>query len=242
MPQSPSACLNTTPEAVAKVVLFPGDPLRAKVLAETYLENPVCFNTIRGMFGYTGTYKGRRISVMGSGMGIPSAAIYAHELYALYGVESIIRIGTAGALSDDVSVRELVIAMSASTDSAFCTQYGFPGTLAPTADFELLRDAVQNAEAEEIPFHVGCVFTTDSFYDYSGTAIQKAHDLGMLACDMETAGIYWEAAASRKRALSVLTVSNHILTGEETPAEERQNDFNAMMLVALETAWEAAAE
>ena len=242
MPQSPSACLNTTPEAVAKVVLFPGDPLRAKVLAETYLENAECFNTIRGMFGYTGFYKGRRVSVMGSGMGIPSATIYAHELYTLYGVESIIRIGTAGALSDDVRVRELVIAMSASTNSAFGAQYEFPGTLAPTADFELLRSAVGNAEAEEIPYHVGSVFTTDSFYDYAGTVNQKAHDLGLLACDMETAGIYWEAAACRRRALSILTISNHILTGEETPAEERQNDFNAMMRVALETAWEFAGE
>ncbi len=242
MPQSPSACLDTTPEAVAKVVLFPGDPLRAKVLAETYLENAECFNTIRGMFGYTGFYNGRRISVMGSGMGIPSATIYAHELYTLYGVESIIRIGTAGALADDVSVRDLVIAMTASTNSAFCSQYEFPGTLAPAADFELLRSAVQNAEAEELPFHVGSILTTDSFYDYAGTLNQKAHSFGMLAVDMETAGIYWEAAACRKRALSILTVSNHILTGEESPAEERQNAFTDMMRVALETAWEFAAE
>ena len=240
MPQSPSACLNTEVGSIAKVVLFPGDPLRAKVLAETYFEQAECFNTIRGMLGYTGIYKGRRISVMGSGMGIPSATIYAHELYTLFGVESIIRIGTAGAVSDDVHTREVVIAMSASTNSAFAAQYEFPGLLAPTADYRLLRDAVAAAEAKGQKFHVGSVFTTDSFYDYCGTANQKAHDFGLLAVDMETAGIYWEAMALGKRALSVLTVSNHILTGEETPAEERQNDFNAMMEIALEAAWCAA--
>ena len=191
MAQSPSACLDTEAGKIAKVVLFPGDPLRAKVVAETYLENAECFNSIRGMFGFTGLYRGRRISVMGSGMGIPSATLYAHELYNLYGVDSIIRIGTAGAVSPDVRVRDLVIAMSASTNSNFSAQYEFPG---------------------------------------------------LLAIDMETAGIYWEAMASGKRALSVLTASNHILTGEETPADERLNAFTDMMEVALETAWSVAAE
>lgn len=238
--QSPSACLNTTPEALAKVVLFPGDPLRARVLAERYLENPVQFNDIRNMLGYTGMYKGRRISVMGSGMGIPSATIYAHELFTLYDVESIIRIGTTGGLPERVHPRDLVIAMSASTNSNFCAQYEFPGTLAPTADFGLLQSAVRHAEAKNLPFHVGSVFTTDMFYDRSTAINEKCRDLGLLAVDMETAGIYWEAMDCGKRALSILTVSNHMFTGEETPVEERQNAFTAMMEVALETAWEAA--
>ena len=242
MIQSPSACLNTEPEAIARVVLFPGDPLRAKMLAERYLENPVQFNEIRNMLGYTGIYLGRRISVMGSGMGIPSAAIYAHELFTLYGVESILRIGTTGGLPDEVRPRDLVIAMSASTNSNFYTQYEFPGTLAPTADFGLLRSAVGHAQARELPFHVGSVFSTDMFYDRSTAINEKCRDLGMLAVDMETAGLYWEAMACRKRALSILTVSNHMFTGEETPAEERQNAFTDMMDVALETAWEAAEE
>ena len=240
MAQTPSACLNAEAGEIAKVVLFPGDPLRAKVLAETYLTQAQQFNALRGMLGYTGFYKGRRISVMGSGMGIPSATLYAHELYNIYGVESIIRIGTAGALADDVRLRDIVIAMSASTDSAFGAQLGFPGTLAPTADFELLRTAVQAAEAMKLPFHAGSVFTADSFYIQYPDINEKSRDLGMLAIDMETAGIYWEAMASRKRALSILTVSNHILRGEETDAQERQDAFTSMMEVALETAWEAA--
>lgn len=242
MAQSPSACLDTEAGKIAKVVLFPGDPLRAKVVAETYLENAECFNSIRGMFGFTGLYRGRRISVMGSGMGIPSATLYAHELYNLYGVDSIIRIGTAGAVSPDVRVRDLVIAMSASTNSNFSAQYEFPGLLAPTASFSLLRRAVEAAAAKNLPFHVGSVFTADMFYNQSTGINEKCRDLGLLAIDMETAGIYWEAMASGKRALSVLTASNHILTGEETPADERQNAFTDMMEVALETVWSVAAE
>jgi len=242
MIQSPSACLNTTPAAVAKAVLFPGDPLRAKVVAQRYLENPVQFNDIRNMLGYTGIYHGRRISVMGSGMGIPSATIYAHELFTLYGVESIIRIGSAGALQDNMNPRDLVIAMSASTNSRFADQYELNGILAPTADFGLLRSAVQQAEALELPFHVGSVYTTDMFYDRSTRINEKCRDLGLLAVDMETAGIYWEAMACGKRALSILTVSNHMFTGVELPVEERQNAFTDMMDVAIEAAWEAAEE
>ena len=242
MPLTPTACLNTEPEAVAKVVLFPGDPLRARVLAENYLEDAVLFNDIRNMLGYTGYYKGRRISVMGSGMGVPSATLYAHDLYNFLGVESIIRIGTTGGLPDDIRPRDLVIAMSASTNSHYADQYGFPGLLAPTADFGLLRSAVKHAEEKSLRFRVGGVFTTDAFYDRSPGVNEKCRDMGLLAVDMETAGIYWEAMDSRKRALSILTVSNHMFTGEETPAEERQNAFTDMMEVALETAWEAAEE
>lgn len=240
MAQTPSACLDAEPGQIAKVVLFPGDPLRAKALAETYLKDPVCFNTLRGMLGYTGSYRDRRISVMGSGMGIPSATLYAHELYTLYGVESILRIGTCGAVSDGVHLRELVIAMTASTNSNFSAQYEFPGLLAPGADFALLHTAVGNAEARELPYHVGGVFTADMFYNQSTGINEKCRDLGLLAIDMETAGLYWEAMASGKRALSILTVSNHILREEETPAEERQNAFTDMMKLALDTAWEFA--
>ncbi len=242
MSQTPSACLDAAPGSIARVVLFPGDPLRAKALAETYLDKPVCFNTLRGMLGFTGSYWGRRISVMGSGMGIPSATLYAHELYNIYGVESIIRMGTAGAVNGGVSPRDIVIAMSASTNSAFSAQYGFPGLLAPTADFELLSSAVRCAKAAELNVHVGSVFTADMFYNQSPGVNEKCRDLGILAIDMETAGLYWEAMASGKRAVSLLTISNHILTGEETPAAERQDGFTEMMELALDTAWEAAEE
>lgn len=240
MAQTPSACLDAEVGQIAKTLLFPGDPLRAKALAETYLTDPVCFNTLRGMLGYTGLYRGRRISVMGSGMGIPSATLYAHELYTIYGVECILRIGTCGAVGDGVHLRELVIAMTASTNSNFAAQYGFPGLLAPCADFPLLRAAVQNAEARELPFHVGSVFTADMFYNQSPGVNEQCRDLGLLAIDMETAGLYWEAMACGKRALSILTVSNHILRAEETPAAERQTDFTNMMELALDTAWEFA--
>ena len=240
MPLTPTACLDAAPEALAKVVLFPGDPLRAKVVAEKYLENAVLFNDIRNMLGYTGFYKGRRISVMGSGMGVPSAALYAHDLYNFLGVESIIRIGTTGALQDGMRPRELVIAMTASTNSHYADQYEFPGLLSPTADFKLLSDAVHAAAKRALPFHVGGVFTTDAFYDRSTNVNEKCRDMGLLAVDMETAGIYWEAMASQRRALSILTVSNHMFTGEETPAEERQYAFTDMMEVALDAAWEAA--
>ena len=228
------------PGQIAKALLFPGDPLRAKALAEQYLENAECFNTIRNMFGYTGCYRGRRLSIMGSGMGVPSATLYAHELYHTFGVETIIRIGTAGGISDRVAVRDLVVAMTASTDSNFSAQYGFPGVFAPAADYELLRAAVQNAEVRELPFAVGSVYTSDVYYNYDPGVNKKASELGMLCVDMETAGIYWEAMAAGKRALSILTVSNNIFSGEEMPVEERQEALNDMMEVALETAWEFA--
>ena len=242
MSNSPSFHIAAAVGDIARVVLFPGDPLRAKTLAERYLDEPKQFNDIRNMFGYTGLYRGRRISVMGSGMGIPSATLYAHELYTLYGAESILRIGTAGGVADDLALRSLVVPMTASTDSAFSVQYGFPGTLAPAADWDLLRSAVESADAAEIPVRVGSVFSTDVFYNYDPTINTRCRDLGMLAVDMETAGLYWEAAACHKRALSILTVSNNILTGEETPAAERQEAFTDMMRVALETAWRFAGE
>ena len=238
--ESPSACIKADPALIAKIVLFPGDPLRAKTVAETYLENPVCFNTVRNMLGFTGTYKGRRISVMGSGMGIPSATLYAHELFCFYGVESVIRIGSAGGIGEDVKLRDLVIAMTASTNSNYAAQYGFPGYLAPMADPDMLRTAIDKAKALGVPARVGQVFTADMFYNTNAQAGQCYRDFNILAVEMETAGIYWEAMASHKRALSMLSISDHIFTGEGLTAEERQDSFRQMMETALETAWEFA--
>jgi len=237
---SPSACIEADPELIAKVVLFPGDPLRAKTVAETYLTDVVCFNTVRNMLGFTGTYKGRRISVMGSGMGVPSATLYAHELFQFYGVETIIRIGSAGGIGEDVKLRDLVVAMTASTNSHYSDQYRFPGQLSPQADFALLRGAVEHAEEKGVPVRVGSVFTADMFYNANETAGASYRDMGILAVEMETAGLYWEAMASHKRALALLTISDHIFTGEGLSAQERQDTFRQMMEVALDTAWDVA--
>ena len=238
--ESPSACIKADPALIAKIVLFPGDPLRAKTVAETYLENPVCFNTVRNMLGFTGTYKGRRISVMGSGMGIPSATLYAHELFCFYGVESVIRIGSAGGIGEDVKLRDLVIAMTASTNSNYSKMYGFPGYLAPMADPEMLQTAMEKAKKLKVPARIGQVFTADMFYNANSQAGACYREFGILAVEMETAGIYWEAMASKKRALSLLSISDHIFTGEGLSAEERQDSFRQMMETALETAWEFA--
>ena len=238
--ESPSACIVADASNIAKIVLFPGDPLRAKTVAETYLDQPVCFNTVRNMLGYTGGYKGRRISVMGSGMGIPSATLYAHELFHFYGVESIIRIGSAGGVAEGVRLRDLVVAMTASTNSNFSAQYGFPGLLAPMADYEMLRAAVNAAEKLGVSARVGQVFTADMFYNSNEKAGEMYRKFGVLALEMETAGIYWEAMASGKRALSLLSVSDLIFTGEGLSAEQRQDSFREMMEVALETAWQFA--
>ena len=234
----PSACNDAQPGDIAKIVLMPGDPLRAKTIAETYLEDPVCFNTIRNMYGYTGMYKGKRISVMGSGMGIPSACLYIYELFTWYGVEGIIRTGTAGGIDDKVKVRDLVIAMSAATNSNYAAQYGFPGTLAPTADYDMLKTADRIAGEKGIKTAVGTVFTSDMFYSAVPNAYEKYRDEHMLAVEMETAGIYLTAQHAGKRAVSLLSISDHVFTGESLPAIERQDSFREMMEVALDTAWE----
>ncbi len=238
--ESPSACIAAEEANIAKVVLFPGDPLRAKTVAETYLENPALFNSVRNMYGYTGAYRGKRISVMGSGMGIPSATLYAHELFHFYGVESIIRIGSAGGVAQDVKLRDLVVAMTASTNSHFADQYRFPGQLTPQADYEMLKTAVAAADRLGVKARVGQVFTADMFYNDNDKAGEAYRRFGVLALEMETAGIYWEAMASGKRALSLLSVSDHIFTGEGLTAAERQDSFREMMEVALETAWQFA--
>ncbi|MDO4315134.1 MAG: purine-nucleoside phosphorylase [Oscillospiraceae bacterium] len=230
------------PGDIARAVLMPGDPLRAQYVAEHYLENPVCFNAVRGMLGYTGTYKGRRLSVMGSGMGVPSIGLYAYELYQFYGVEAILRIGSAGGIGADVRVRDVVIAMGASTNSHFADQYGFPGQLCAAASWPLLRDAVAAAERLDIPAKVGQVFTADQFYNDNAGAGQMYRRFGILALEMETAGLYWTAQRLGKQALTVLTISDHIFTGESLPPEERRSSFHEMMEVALETAWKSVEE
>jgi len=241
MTTSPSACIQIKEGThVAKCVLMPGDPLRAKFIAETYLENPVLFNDVRNMFGYTGTYEGKEVSVMGSGMGVPSMVLYAHELYNFFDVESIIRIGSGGGLQDDVHVRDVVIAMTASTNSAHIGSYPLVGTPAPTADFEMLRAAVNAAEEMGVTADVGSVYTSDFFYHPDKTVNQKAKDMGLMAVEMETAGLYLEAMASHKRALSILTISDHIFNGEFLTPQEIRESFHEMMEIALKTAVRAA--
>ncbi len=238
--KTPSACIEAEQDAVAKVVLMPGDPLRAKYIAETYLENPVLFNDVRNMYGYTGTYKGRRVSVMGSGMGVPSAVLYAHELYTFYGVESIIRVGSSGALLDDMHVKDIVIAMGACTNSNFQHHYAFPGTLCPTADFDMLYDAVNICKERGTRIKVGNVFTTDMFYNAQADIATRARDLGMVSVEMETAGLYLEALAQHKKALSILSISDHFFKPEALTAQEIRESFNEMMEIALETAYKHA--
>ncbi len=220
---------------IAKTVLMPGDPLRAKFIAETYLENPVCYNEVRGMLGYTGTYKGVRISVQGSGMGIPSIGIYSWELFNEYDVDNIIRVGTAGAIADNVNLREVLIAQSASTNSNYAAQFDLPGTYAPTASWKLLSAAVEAAKAKGSTYHVGNIFSSDTFYDDS-SSLSKWAKMGVLGVEMESAALYMNAARAGKNALCILTVSDCPFKGLATTAQERQTTFRDMMEIALEAA------
>ena len=217
---------------IAKTVLMPGDPLRAKLLADTYLENVEQFNTVRNMFGYTGTYKGQPVSVMGSGMGMPSIGIYSYELFNFYGVDNILRIGSAGGLAPEVKLRDIVIGMSSSTDSNYPSQYGMPGTIAPTADFGLLSKAVAGAEKLGYPVRVGNILASDVFYTVDNS-LTKWASMDVLAVEMESAALYLNAMYAHKHALTLLTVSDLPLTGEALSAEERQTSFTQMMEVAL---------
>lgn len=221
---------------IAKTVLMPGDPLRAKFIAENYLENPKCFNSIRNMFGYTGEYKGVKLSVMGSGMGIPSIGIYSYELFNIYNVENIIRIGSAGAIADNVKLYDIVLAQGACTNSNYARQFSLPGDFAPIASFKLLHTAAEVAKNLNAPFHVGNVVSSDTFYDSDSTALSRWKSMGVLAIEMEAAGLYMNAAACGKNALCITTISDCPLTGEITSPEERQNSFTEMMEIALETA------
>ena len=217
---------------IAKTVLMPGDPLRAKLLADMYLENVEQFNTVRNMFGYTGTYKGQPVSVMGSGMGMPSIGIYSYELFNFYGIDNILRIGSAGGLAPEVKLRDIVIGMSSSTDSNYPSQYGMPGTIAPTADFGLLSKAVAGAEKLGYPVRVGNILASDVFYTVDNS-LTKWASMDVLAVEMESAALYLNAMYAHKHALTLLTISDLPLTGEALTAEERQTSFTQMMEVAL---------
>jgi purine-nucleoside phosphorylase len=219
---------------IARTVLMPGDPLRAKFIAENYLDNSICYNEVRGMLGFTGTYKGVPVSVQGSGMGMPSIGIYSWELFNEYGVENIIRVGTAGSIADNVELRDVVIGMSASTNSAYASQYRLPGTYAPTASWKLLSAAVRSAEEKGSSFHVGNILSSDTFYD-DANSLADWQKMGVLAIEMEAAALYMNAARAGKNALCILTVSDCPLKGLSTTAEERQTTFRDMMEIALET-------
>lgn len=221
---------------IAKTVLMPGDPLRAKYIAETYLTEVKCFNSVRNMLGFTGKYNGKEISVMGSGMGMPSIGIYSYELYQFYNVESIIRIGSAGALHDDIDLKDLVFAQGACTDSRFAYQYELPGSFAPIADFSLLEKAVSEARALGTRFKVGNVVSSDIFYNVYPEAAKKWAGMGVLCVEMEAAALYMNAAKLHKKALAILSISDHILKGTELSPEERQTGFSEMMEIALKLA------
>ena len=236
MSNIPTAHNNAKANDFAKTVLMPGDPLRAKYIAETYLENPRQVTAVRNMFGYTGTYKGKEISVMGGGMGMPSIGIYSYELFNFYGVDQIIRIGSAGALQDHMKVMDVVIGMGACTDSNYAYQYGLPGTFAPIADYELMNKAIETAKRQVTNVVVGNVVSSDVFYNADPTVNDRWRSMGVLAVEMEAAALYMNAAKAKKKALCMLTISDHIYTGEALCAEDRQLGFGKMMEIALELA------
>jgi len=233
-PNIPTPHINAKEGDFARTVLMPGDPLRAKFIAETFLEDAVLVNNVRGVQGYTGYYKGKRVSVMASGMGMPSIGIYSYELFNYYGVENIIRVGTAGGIGDNVKVRDIVIGMSAYTNSNFGRQW-FDGNVAPCCSFKLLEEAVTAARKMGIEPNVGALYSSDIFYDEAGGA-GKLKKLGVLATEMEAAALYLNAARAGKNALAICTISDHIFTGEALPAQERQVGFTQMMEIALEIA------
>ena len=223
-------------EEIAKTVLMQGDPLRTKYVAETYLEDAHCFTQIRGMLGYTGTYKGKKISVMGHGMGMASIGIYSYELFNFYDVDNIIRTGSAGGISDKMPLRSILLAMGCCTDSNYGAQYQLPGTFAPMADFDLLLTAYETAKELETPVTVGSVITSDVFYNANPNYNQAWKDMGVLAVEMEAAALYMNAAQAGKRALTMCTVSDNVFTGETIPTEERERGLDQMLTLALETA------
>lgn len=221
---------------IAETILLPGDPLRAKFIAETFLENPVCYNNVRGMLGFTGTYKGKKISVQGTGMGVPSISIYVNELISEYGVKNLMRVGTAGGIQENVKVRDIVLAMTSHTDSAI-NKLRFNGMdFAPSASFKLLKTAYDVALELDIEPKVGSILTADSFYNDNRDAWKLWSKFGTLAIEMETTALYTLAAKYGVNALTLLTISDHLITGEETTSEERQTTFTKMMEIALETA------
>ncbi len=235
MANYPTPHINATPQDFAKTVLMPGDPLRAKFIAENFLENPKLVNSVRGINGYTGTYRGVPVSVMASGMGMPSMAIYSYELFNFFGVENIIRIGSAGSINNDIKVRDIVIGMGACTNSNFAAQYNLSGAFAPICSYSLLKTCTDTASELGLQVHVGNLYSSDTFYDDAASSANWGK-MGVMAVEMEAAALYMNAARLGKNALAICTISDHILTGEATTAEERQNTFTQMMELALETA------
>jgi purine-nucleoside phosphorylase len=232
----PTPHIKASPDDFAKTVLMPGDPLRSKFVAETYLDNPVLVNNVRGIQGYTGTYKGVRVSVMASGMGVPSMGIYSYELFNIFDVDNIIRIGSAGSYQEEIKVRDIVLGMGACTNSNYAAQYKLPGTFAPIASYKILRAAVEACEKAGARYHVGNLLTSDTFYSDDSSETESWRKLGCMAVEMEAAGLYMNAARAGKNALAICTISDHILTGELTTPEERQTSFGEMIEIALETA------
>ncbi len=228
--------ISAPPIPYAKTVLMPGDPLRSKYVAEKYLENAVLVNNVRGVQGYTGTFNGKPVSIMASGMGMPSMGIYSHELYSQFGVETIIRIGSMGSYSSVLKLREVVLAMAVSTDSSFVEQFGLPGTFSPSADWSLLRKAAETAESRGLKYTVGNILSSDRFYDDDPDSYKKWMKMGVLGVEMESAALYSVAARLGKKALTVLTVSDILETGEKLSSEERQTSFDDMVLLALNLA------
>lgn len=220
---------------IAETILLPGDPLRAKFIAENYLESPKLYNEIRGMFGYTGTYKGVPVSVQGTGMGMPSMGIYSWELITEYHVQNLIRIGTAGSFHEDIKIKDIVLGVAASTDSNYIHAFNVPGTYAPCASYRLLSKARDASEKLNIPFKAGNIVSCDVFYEF-GDWWKKWAEMGILAVEMEAAALYMNAAYNRVNALAMMTISDHFVTGERSTAEERQHSFTEMMELALEMA------
>ena len=228
--------IKAAPEDFAKTVLMPGDPLRAKFIAENFLENALLVNNVRGIHGYTGTYRGERVSVMASGMGMPSIGIYSYELYNFFGVENIMRIGSAGAMNESVRVRDIIFGMGACTTSNFAVQYGLEGAYAPIASYDMMKIAIEEADKIGARYVVGNLLSSDIFYNANKDASKKWTDMGVLGVEMEAAALYMNAAYAKKRALAICTVSDHLLTGESRDSDARQNSCTEMMEIALNTA------
>ena len=231
----PTAHNHAPKGAFAKTVLMPGDPLRAKFIAETFLENPVLVNNVRGIQGYTGTYKGVPVSVMASGMGIPTIGIYSYELFTEYDVDNIIRVGSAGAMRADLELGSVVAGMGACTNSSYADQYELGGTFAPIASFDLLQAAVEAAAELGVKMPVGNLYSSDTFYDVAQRNMRWTK-MGVMAVEMEAAGLYCNAAYTGKRALAICSISDNLITGEELPPEARQTTFTNMMKIGLEIA------
>ncbi|PZX07389.1 purine-nucleoside phosphorylase [Psychrobacillus insolitus] len=219
---------------IAETMFLPGDPLRAKFIAENFLEKPVLFNEVRGMLGYTGEYKGKKVSVMGTGMGSPSMAIYSWELINIFGVKSLIRIGSCGAMQNDIKLYDIILAMGAATNSNYAHQWNLPGQFPITASYELLEKAKKIADEKNYKVHVGNVLSSDVFYNADETATEKWAKMGILAEEMETTSLYLNAASAGAKALTILTVSDHMITHEQTTQEERQTSFTKMIEIALD--------